>query len=83
MPLSCVGAQSINMRDAARYRGALTKRERQVAVLTCDGLSNKTIAHKLCVTEGTVKHHLHSIYQKLGVPNKAGLIIAFSDRIGS
>ncbi len=70
-------------RDAIGYLGALTKRERQVAVLACDGLSNKTIAHKLCVTEGTVKHHLHSIYQKLGVPNKAGLIIAFSDRIGS
>ncbi len=64
------------MRDAAEYLGVLTKREREVAVLACDGLSNKTIAHKLSVTEGTVKHHLHAIYQKLGVPNKAGLIIA-------
>ncbi len=67
--------------DCSRLSKELTKREREVAVLACDGLS--TIAHKLCVTEGTVKHHLHAIYQKLGVPNKAGLIIAFSDRTRS
>ena len=41
---------------------ALTSREREIALLVCTGLSNKQIARRLNVTEGTVKVHLHNIY---------------------
>ncbi len=58
----------------------LTNRERQIAALVCHALANKIIAQKLSISEGTVKQHLHAIYQKLGVPRRAGLIIALSDR---
>jgi two-component system nitrate/nitrite response regulator NarL len=57
----------------------LTNREQQVAALVCDGLSNKMIARKLGVTEGTVKIHVHMIYRKLGILSRAQLIIASAD----
>ena len=55
----------------------LTDRQQQVATLVCDGLSNKIIARKLGLTEGTVKIHLHLIYKKLGVRSRTDLMIRF------
>ena len=46
---------------------ALTERERQVAALVCQGLANKIIARRLNIAEGTVRQHVHTICQKLGV----------------
>jgi DNA-binding CsgD family transcriptional regulator len=60
---------------AERFR-ALSSREKQIATLVCDGLANKEIARELCVCEGTVKQHVHSIYRKLSVRNRGGLIVA-------
>jgi two-component system, NarL family, nitrate/nitrite response regulator NarL len=51
----------------------LTDREREVAALVCNGLSNKIVAQKLNVREGTVKTHLHHIFQKLGVQSRSEL----------
>ncbi len=48
----------------------LTPRESEVAELVLRGLGNKVIARKLGLQVGTVKIHLHHIYQKLGVPNR-------------
>jgi VCBS repeat-containing protein len=53
--------------------GMLTHRERQIARLVCDGLSNKEIAHQLNVSRGTVKVHLHNIFQKLEISNRTVL----------
>jgi DNA-binding NarL/FixJ family response regulator len=57
---------------------ALSKRERQVTTLVCDGLSNKMIARKLGVGEGTVKIHLHNIYRKLGISSRNALAAALT-----
>ena len=51
----------------------LTSREREITLLVSAGLSNKEIARKLVLTEGTVKVHLHNIYQKLEISNRASL----------
>ena len=51
----------------------LTARERQVAALVGNGLSNKLVARKLSVAEGTVKIHLYKIFQKLGVQGRSEL----------
>jgi len=51
----------------------LSARERELALLVAQGLSNKEIARRIGVTPGTVKLHLHNIYQKLGVPNRTVL----------
>ena len=53
----------------------LTRRETEVARLVSQGLANKVVAAQLGVAEGTVKTHLYSIYQKLRVSNRVGLIL--------
>jgi len=52
----------------------LTDREREIVTLASGELSNKEIARKLEVAEGTVKIHLNNIYAKLGVNNRASLL---------
>jgi LuxR family maltose regulon positive regulatory protein len=49
---------------------SLTEREVQVLALLAQGHSNKTIARKLVLTEGTVKTHAHNIYAKLAVSTR-------------
>jgi len=49
---------------------ALTDRQQQVATLACRGLSNREIAGKLVVSEGTVKIHLHAAYERLDVHSR-------------
>ena len=43
--------------------------------LVAQGLRNKEIAHRLSITEGTVKIHLHNIYEKLGVRGRTELML--------
>lgn len=54
---------------AARRRhdplAPLTEREREVLALMAEGYSNVGIANRLCVTEGTIEKHVHSILAKL------------------
>jgi DNA-binding NarL/FixJ family response regulator len=59
---------------------ALTRRRRQVATLVCRGLSNRAIAEKLGVTEGTVKIHMHAIYEKLDIHSRTELTTALANR---
>lgn len=51
----------------------LTNREWKVMELAARGLSNKEIARKLKMTEGTAKVHLHHIFQKTGANNRTAL----------
>lgn len=57
----------------------LTARERQLAIMVAEGLSNKHISRATGIAEGTVKIHLHNIYQKLNVANRTALA-AFAQR---
>jgi DNA-binding NarL/FixJ family response regulator len=52
---------------------ALTPREREVAALIADGLSNKQIAARLAITVGTVKHYVHQILEKTGLPGRVAI----------
>jgi|HubBroStandDraft_6_1064221.scaffolds.fasta_scaffold81583_4 DNA-binding NarL/FixJ family response regulator len=58
---------------AERYTN-LTAREREIALLAVSGLRNKAIAGDLRLCEGTVKIHLHNIFQKLGIKRRAALV---------
>jgi DNA-binding NarL/FixJ family response regulator len=51
----------------------LTERERQIMSLVSGGLSNKEIGRRLNVSEGTIKVHLHHIFQKLDIANRTVL----------
>jgi DNA-binding NarL/FixJ family response regulator len=50
--------------------GLLTPRERQVLALVGEGLSNRQIAHRLGITERTVKHHLTNVFATIGVTDR-------------
>jgi DNA-binding NarL/FixJ family response regulator len=53
----------------------LTVREREVAAAVANGLPNKLICRALGISEGTVKIHLHNIYQKLGISGRTMLAL--------
>lgn len=54
---------------------SLTDREREVISLIGEGLKNKQIAQRLFISETTVRHHLTSIFDKLGVSDRLELVI--------
>jgi DNA-binding CsgD family transcriptional regulator len=56
---------------AARPRGPLTRREREVAALIARGLTNRQIAAELVITEGTVGVHVEHILDKLVCRSRA------------
>jgi two-component system nitrate/nitrite response regulator NarL len=59
-------------RDApASAPGRLTAREQQVLSLLGEGLSNKQIAHRLCIELPTVKNHVHHVLEKLQVSRRS------------
>ncbi len=51
----------------------LTDREQEVMLLASEGQSNKQIARHLSVAEGTIKTHLHKVYQKTAISNRTSL----------
>jgi DNA-binding NarL/FixJ family response regulator len=51
----------------------LTRREREIAVLVGQGLSNKEIAIDLHIGPATVKNHVHSILEKLNVRRRSAI----------
>ncbi|NGX94547.1 MAG: response regulator transcription factor [Candidatus Afipia apatlaquensis] len=52
----------------------LTEREREIMHEISKGFSNKEAARRLNISEGTVKIHLHHIYHKLSIRNRAALV---------
>ena len=53
----------------------LTKREREIIELIAEGLKNKEIAERLCISPATVRHHLSAIFAKLEVPDRLKLMV--------
>jgi LuxR family maltose regulon positive regulatory protein len=53
----------------------LTKRELSILKRLETGLSNKEIAESIFVSEGTLKWHLHNVYGKLNVKNRARAMV--------
>ncbi|MBI4338549.1 MAG: HD domain-containing protein [Chloroflexi bacterium] len=53
----------------------LTEREVDVLRLVSQGLSRREVAQRLYVSEHTVRHHLESVYSKIGVSSRAGAVL--------
>lgn len=65
---------------------SLTSRERKIihTIVEENGAPNKLIAQKLFISEHTLRNHLTSIYQKLGVSNRLELYVyAAKNRLGT
>ncbi len=60
--------------DAAAV-AALTKRERAILALLCEGRSNAQIGWHLGIAEKTVRNHVSNLYRKLGVRSRAETIV--------
>lgn len=60
--------------DIAAEKHRLTVRECEVMKLMYEGCSNPEIAEKLYISRNTVKKHIQSIYEKMGVSNRMELI---------
>ena len=67
--------EKLLQRESARNEVAqlLTPREIEIIKQVAAGLRNTEIGKKLFISEGTVKIHLHNIYQKLGVDSRTKL----------
>ena len=65
------------MREVARV---LSPRETEIVRMVAVGLRNKEIASRLFIGEGTVKSHLHSIYEKLSVHGRVELTLYAQER---
>jgi DNA-binding NarL/FixJ family response regulator len=68
--------EALQTRETAlrEISGLLTGREMQVLQLSVAGARTREAAERLAVSEGTLKVHLHHIYQKLNVTGRDGLI---------
>ena len=57
-------------REAAAELARITRREREVATMIAEGLSNAEIADGLVLAEGTVANHVDHILRKLRLRNR-------------
>lgn len=64
----------------AQTLALLTAREQQVALEAAKGLSNKEIARRLDITERTVKAHLSSTFERLGIKDRLQLALMLNDK---
>ena len=72
--------------EITRVSDVLSPREIEIMLRVAEGLSNKEVGRQLNISEGTVKMHLHSIYQKIHVSNRTSLAnfaIAYRDRLAA
>jgi two-component system, NarL family, nitrate/nitrite response regulator NarL len=60
-------------RPLQKSHSALTEREREIAHLVREGLSDKEVARELNLSGSTVRLHLHRIYRKLAIQNRTAL----------
>jgi len=75
----CGGANTPLLSGRSR-NGPLSEREREIARLASDGLSNRQIAERLVVSERTVENHLYRIFIKLGISGRDQLASALTPR---
>ena len=66
--------RQLQLRDV-KGKSLLTKREEEIVRMLAEGLPNLEIAGALHLSPHTVKNHLFRIYEKLGISNRAELIL--------
>jgi HD-GYP domain-containing protein (c-di-GMP phosphodiesterase class II)/DNA-binding CsgD family transcriptional regulator len=78
---SCLSALAAELgtarpvRPRSAYPAGLTEREAEVLKNIASGLTVRQTAQKLVVSEHTARHHLESVYSKVGVSSRAGAVL--------
>lgn len=57
------------------FSGDMTKREKEICSLMAEGYTNRQIADRLYIAEGTVKNYISNIYDKTGIHDRTKLIV--------
>jgi DNA-binding NarL/FixJ family response regulator len=70
----------VNMLEAVDPASTLTAREREVYDLVCEGLANAEIASRLFISIGTVKAHVHHVFDKVGIRSRTALALNAASR---
>lgn len=73
-----VARTSIGMLGHPADSAELSRREREIMQRIAEGLSNGQIARRLCISEGTVKRHVHRIFVKLGAVSRIDAVNKYS-----
>lgn len=69
--------------ESSHQQHGLTAREGKIVAMIAAGSSNKQISQELSISERTVKHHLTSIFEKLGLSSRLQLAaFALTHRLG-
>jgi len=63
------------------FANKLSKREEEVARLICEGMSNKSIAKKLFISEKTVKTHVRNILINLELKDRMQLVVEYCKKV--
>ena len=61
-------------------RPSLTPREREIIEAMMTAASNRAIAHRLGITEQSVKNRLTALYRKFSVRNRLALVVKLLNR---
>jgi DNA-binding NarL/FixJ family response regulator len=75
MTAEVINAFSVAERVPRGGKPLVTDREKEIVQLVVQGFRNKEIGEKLCISEQTVKNHLHNIFDKLGVSDRLELAL--------
>jgi DNA-binding NarL/FixJ family response regulator len=73
--LYCKSPEAISSFEPTKAFSNVTSREREFIALMGVGLLKKVVAERLFISETTVRHHLTSIFNKLGVSSRQKLLI--------
>lgn len=69
------GAGTVAASARTPFGEGFTPREREIMTLLCEGATNDEISKRLFLSLSTVKNHIHHVYTKLGVRNRAEAIV--------
>jgi DNA-binding NarL/FixJ family response regulator len=64
-------------KDEPDFMSSLTEKEKSIALMVAEGLSNKEIAQREKIALSTVKSHIHNIFEKANVTDRISLVLKF------
>jgi DNA-binding NarL/FixJ family response regulator len=79
-PIDSATAQKAARRPTREPVRVLTPRETEIVQMVAQGLRNRGIAERLSISEGTVKIHLHNVYEKVKVNGRLELVLWAQER---